>query len=348
MRFAGARSFWPSPAAPPNDRLRMKMEILCGCDERFLPHAATMLCSLLEHNRVSRVHLFHNSDFSGNLAALARFVAKYDAEAVFYEISAERLQGFRVDKHASLATYYRLMAPRILPGSLKKILYLDSDIIVRHSLRDLWNMDLGGCPLAAVEEPLWDPTREEYAKFHSLKLPSGAKYFNAGVLLINLDYWRRYNVHENAVAFIREFPEQVNYWDQDALNAVLVSRWIALPATWNAVHQHISGVTRVPDPAIVHFSGPVKPWDWEWLEVEHPFKFEYHRYRRKTPWRYRLRECRPGLASRLYQVARVLCRPGRVLLPGRLRQWLRSRMATPTPEAEEEPPLPQLRSTSKL
>jgi lipopolysaccharide biosynthesis glycosyltransferase len=291
------------------------IEILCSSDKNFLQHTAAMLCSLLENNRVFRIHVLHSADV-GDLAELARFVAKYGAELVSHEITPESFEGLRVDKHVSEATYYRLVAPQILSETIHKILYLDSDTIVRHSLRDLWETDLSDSPLAAVPDPLWDPTREEYAKWHSLKLPSGAKYFNAGVMLINLDFWRRYNVHGNAVDFIREYPEQVNYWDQDALNAMVVNRWISLPPTWNAIHQHFHHVPRVPDPAIVHFSGPVKPWHWQWLKVEHPLKFEYHKYRRKTPWRYRLDECRPGLGSILYQTSKVL-------LPDRLRQWLR-------------------------
>lgn len=41
-----------------------RMEILCACDERFLPHTATMLSSLLTHNCGSRIHFFHSPGVS--------------------------------------------------------------------------------------------------------------------------------------------------------------------------------------------------------------------------------------------------------------------------------------------
>jgi lipopolysaccharide biosynthesis glycosyltransferase len=242
-----------------------------------------MLCSLLEHNRVSHIHLFHNTAAIGELPKLKSFVAKYGSEISFYEIAPERLQSLRVDGHVSAAAYYRLMSALILPANIEKILYLDSDIIVRHSLSELWEIDLKDQALAAVDD-LWPTTEAFVAHMEILGLPSNTRYFNSGVMLINLNYWRQNNVCERATAFVRENPEKVEFHDQDALNVILVGRWIHLPGTWNG--QDFGGTGRpVPDVAIVHFIGPGKPWHWSWRSNEHPFKKEYRQYRRKTPWR---------------------------------------------------------------
>ena len=221
-----------------------------------------------------------------------------------YEMRPEDFLDLRVDKWSSMAHYFRLLAPRVLPAHIKKILYLDSDVIVRGSLRELWNTDLSGHALAAVADAFWDPK----AELPYLDMPEGAKYFNSGVILINLDYWRQNNVCERAIAFIRDNPTKVNYYDQDALNAILVDCWINLPAIWN---QHIL------NPTIVHFIGDHKPWQWS---AKHAYKVDYHRYRLKTPWRrYRL-EGKPNLSRKLYRSLRSFARP---LVPGILRQWLR-------------------------
>ena len=206
------------------------MEVLCACDQRFLPHTATMLCSLLEHNSVSRIHLFYSSVSEHELAKLEALVARYASKISFYEIVLADLQDLRVDKWASVAVYYRLLAPRLLPADLDKVLYLDFDIIVRQSLKDLWNIDLTGHALGAV------PNFEDDAR-KALGLPEGTKYFNSGVLLINLWFWRQSNVAERAISFIRNNPTKVQYWDQDALNATLVRSWIELqpPGTGNFV-----------------------------------------------------------------------------------------------------------------
>ena len=314
------------------------MEILCASDERFLPHTATMLCSLLDHNRACRIHLFHSSGTVNGLSILKAFVEnEYETQLLCYEIEPQ--SGLRVDGHMSIATYYRLMAPRILPIDIEKILYLDSDLIVRRSLSQLWTTDLRDSALAAVQEFYWDPGKP------FVEIPPGSKYFNAGIMLLNLDYWRQNKVGERAIAFIINNPDKVNYWDQDALNALLVNRWINLPPTWNVqvnrwtdlewidptilnLHDDTEVRKLVANAGIVHFVGPVKPWHWRWHQSnkKYPLKSEYHRYRRKTPWRqYRL-EGKPSFLSRLYFCVGSCAK---LLLPGTVRRWVRSYMPNP-------------------
>ena len=262
------------------------------------------------------------SSATNGVPTLKAFVEKYETQLLCYEMVQQSFRGLRVDRDVSIATYYRLAAPHILPSNVGKILYLDSDIIVRRSLEDLWNTDIQDYALAAVIDPWWSPGGGPH-----VEVPPGAKYFNAGVLLINLDYWRMNNVSENATAFARNNFEKVHYWDQDALNAILVDRWIPVPQIWNAYDFHKG--RSVIDPAIVHFCGP-KPWHWyaehaRW-SARYAFIHEYRRCRRKTPWpRYRL-EGEPRFSGRLYFSLRSL---GRVLLPGGVRRWLRSRVPLP-------------------
>jgi lipopolysaccharide biosynthesis glycosyltransferase len=288
------------------------MEVLCGFDERFVPHAATMLCSLLENNLVSRVHILHSA-FVGQdserlkslIKKLEALIVKYECQLVCYEVRSEEFCELRVDETSSVANYFRLLAPRVLPAHVMKILYLDSDVIVRGSLLDLWNCEVSGYALAAVEDSFWDPK----SQWSYVEIPKGARYFNSGVMLINLDYWRQNNVGERAIAFIRDNPTKVNYYDQDALNAILVNSWISLSPIWN---HHI------PNPAIVHFIGEDKPWRWS---TKHAYKMEYYRYRRKTPWRhYWLAE---GWVVSQRTLSRSLRRFARAVLPGSLQQWLR-------------------------
>jgi lipopolysaccharide biosynthesis glycosyltransferase len=291
-----------------------KMEVLCACDERYLPHAATMLCSLLEHNSVSRVHFFYSAIDIHHLAKLRRLVSKYKSEVTFYEIVLADLPELPVDKWASPAVYYRLLAAQLLPTDLKKVLYLDSDIVVRCSLRDLWNTNLTDRALAAVSN------YEDEAR-KALGLPDGTKYFNSGVLLINLQFWRENNVPERAISFIKNNPQKVQYWDQDALNAILIDQWIELPPYWNWQDWHES--------AVVHFIADDKPWQWS---NTHPFKHEYHKYRLKTPWRRYKQEGQPSLPQRFDSSVRNFVRRfgssvrnfARAVLPATLRQWIRS------------------------
>jgi lipopolysaccharide biosynthesis glycosyltransferase len=268
--------------------------------------------------------MFHSGGLSSELNTLTSFVCKYRGNILTYDISDISFTELPTNKFFPATIYYRLLAPRILANDINKILYLDSDLVVRRSLRGLWEIDLDGYALAAVEDAKWDPTKEAFISVFSMELAPDTKYFNSGVMLINLSYWRLNAVSERAIAFVKNHQERLNFWDQDALNAVLNGRWIILPAVWNAHHQQVAGVSRVADPAIVHYCGDIKPWHWRWHEILHPYKYEYHRYRKRTPWRRYKPEGRPGWPGRMKQVVKRL-------LPLKVRQQLRFRIARTGP-----------------
>jgi lipopolysaccharide biosynthesis glycosyltransferase len=288
------------------------VEVLCACDQRFLPHAATMLCSLLEHNRVFRIHFLYSSIPSRELAKLKSLVARYSGEVAFYEIAPTDFADLHVDRWASTAVYYRLLAPRLLAADLSKVLYLDCDIIVRHSLNELWCTDITDHALAAITDSLSEVLGS------NLGLPAGTKYFNSGVLLINLQFWRKNNIPDKVIAFVRNNSGRIPCWDQDALNAVLADQWIELPAHWNT--QSASLPKAGMDPAVMHFTDAVKPWH---RYSTHPFKNEYRKYRIKTPWGQYRQEGLPPFLRRVGPFAR---RVARFVVPGPLRRWLRSRL----------------------
>jgi lipopolysaccharide biosynthesis glycosyltransferase len=284
------------------------MDVLCACDEGYFPHAATMLCSVLEHNMGARIHLFHDSISGSELDKLESFVARRGSTIVFYEVNQAAFAGLRVDKWASIAVYFRLLAPRLLPSTLDKVLYLDCDIIVRRSLQGLWDTDISGYALAGVSN--YDDGARK-----ALGLPDGTKYFNSGVLLINLAYWRERRVAEAATLFARENSEKMQFWDQDALNGTLVNRWIEVPPTWNwQFPGTLPENGNEFEPAVVHFTTKDKPWHW--LNA-HILKSEYYRYRGKTPWRqYVPHEINPNIRNAV-----------RSLVPRHLRSWLRARVS---------------------
>ena len=275
------------------------MNIVCSCDNGFLPHTATMLCSLMENSESPlHIYLLHNGISRQELIRLSEFIAEYGNQLDPLEVDVNSLVSLKVDGHVSAATYYRLLIPVILPSTVEKVLYLDSDIIVRSSLTDLWNTDLQEHPIAAVEES-GDVGRER------LGIPYQGKYFNAGVLLINLRVWRERSIHVETLAFIRKHLDIIQLWDQDGLNAVMSGQWLELPCHWNVQNGHFLDAAhraRYPDiiknPAIVHFTGAQKPWE---RGVEHPFKDAYLHYRRKTPWIPYRPEMRLGLAYHFRQ-----------------------------------------------
>jgi lipopolysaccharide biosynthesis glycosyltransferase len=99
--------------------------------------------------------------------------------------------------------------PDIVKGG--RALYLDVDIVVNGRIDDLCNAEISNIFLAAVDD---------------LEMAYSAKYFNYGVMLINLEYWRAYNVKEKVIEFVGRKPEVIRFVDQDGLNFVINRNWL--------------------------------------------------------------------------------------------------------------------------
>ena len=273
------------------------INILAACDANYVQHLGVMLVSLLEHNAAERFRVFVlTSVTAAEMAKVAASCAGYRCEIVPVSIDPGRLDGVPVYGHVTRAGYYRLLLGDVLPPDVSRVLYLDSDILIAGSIAELWNRDLGGNIVAAVADEVGAPPK--------LKLPAGETYFNSGVMVIDLEQWRRERVGEAALAFARDEPHRITWWDQCALNFVLRGRWLRLDRKWNLqtlalgrftqydVVSTAEGRQRLADAVVIHFTTNAKPWLYL---CGHPAKAAYWRYLRKTPWRdYRV----PDLSAR--------------------------------------------------
>jgi lipopolysaccharide biosynthesis glycosyltransferase len=150
-------------------------------------------------------------------------------------------------------------------------------------------MDLAGAPIGAVCEADGDHFR--YARTMGLD-PSVAGVFNSGVLLVDLGAVRRDGSFDRALAMSLE--NRLPCGDQDALNIVFWGRWKSLPLRWNVQRTMTLPGMRMPDmarqsipsdrslrPAIVHFTGPEKPW---LRDAYHRYAWLYWRHLASTPF----------------------------------------------------------------
>lgn len=140
-----------------------------------------------------------------------------------------RLEGIYTDPRYTEAASFRLLLPELLP-ELDRVLYLDCDIIVRQDMGRLWEeTDLRDNYIGAVYEAAIERQAE---RFHALGCDPG-RYFNSGVLLMNLRQMREEHVTERLLEACRvpylEFP------DQDALNQVCRGRVLPLSPLYNGI-----------------------------------------------------------------------------------------------------------------
>lgn len=266
-----------------------KIHVACASDETYMPHCASMLFSLLQHNPSAVVHFLHGPTLdSGNLRQLHDFVNALGGDFVPHCIASDAVAGLPGMGRIPPLMWYRIYLP-VLLNAIDKVLYLDCDIIVRGSLQELWNMVLEDCYVAAVENVM---ESRHASRARELGLET---YFNSGVLLFNLAMLRHDGKAGEIVQYGREHQAELMWPDQDALNICLASGRKTLHPRWNfqssliyfpQAKLHFSSEELYEaenDPMIVHFEGGlvVKPWH---RLSKHPYRDEYLECRAQTPW----------------------------------------------------------------
>jgi UDP-D-galactose:(glucosyl)LPS alpha-1,3-D-galactosyltransferase len=178
------------------------------------------------------------------------------------------------------AVYVRLSIPEVVSHS-RVVLYLDADAVVLRDLTPLLETPLEGTPVAAVRDEQNPILRLGRAlpRFREIGLSGEREYFSSGVMLIDLDECARRGLFEECHRFLREMPDHVRFWDQDALNWAAGDDWRRLARRWNTVP--LAGLSRLPgwvhdaeeasplaqliasedDAAVLHFAGQFKPWN---------------------------------------------------------------------------------------
>lgn len=269
----------------------MTMEILCCTDHNFVIPMGVMMHSLCVNNKNNELHfhIFIDNSVTEDQKQELRSVINKGNTISFYLIDVSDIKQYLVVKVANfpISIYYRLLLADILPKDIHKILYLDADMIVRHDLSELYNINIDGNAIAGVTDQY---NIDDSCK--KLEYSASLGYFNSGVLLFNLDYFRDNNITDKLIKFIKENPEKLSCPDQDTLNYVLRNEKKVLPLKYNVQE----GFFRIPpaisrqadeldaaihDPYIVHFTTDKKPWK---KSCKHPLRNLYYEYRKGTPW----------------------------------------------------------------
>lgn len=172
-----------------------------------------------------------------------------------------------------LNVYVRILIPHFLPIHINKAIYLDVDMIVMTDIVNLWNLPMDNYIIAAVKDrsEVISSTWGGITNYKELGLDPDAAYFNSGLLMINLNLWRKTNLSADVLECISKNSAYAAFPDQYGLNVVFVNKWLQLDERWNA---YAPGVIR--SPFIIHFIGrkPIfKSYNYN-LEYKHEF-FNY-------------------------------------------------------------------------
>ncbi len=262
--------------------MRNYIHIVLSADDNYAKYLAVTLVSVL-CNRADEDELyFHILD--GGIApeskcTIEAMVVKQGACIEFLPINqslfSSKVLNITEKDHVTQAAYYRLLIPSLIKE--ERCIYMDCDIVCRASLAPIWKTDLGSSIVAAVK----DIDENKQAARLNLK-----RYFNSGVLLMDLEAMRSEKIQDQFFHFITEQYERIVLHDQDVLNCVLHGRIHELDMTWNCQvcksrSCKVLGFHALSQTAnILHYIGHRKPWCHG---CRAPQRKEYWYYIKKTP-----------------------------------------------------------------
>lgn len=262
------------------------ISLLTTLDQNYIPQLRVLLTSLRINNPRETFHLYllHSGIPASALDTVRRQCRAYGYTLEDVVVGDDLFQEAPVTKQYPKEMYYRLLAACFLPEDVKRVLYLDPDVLVINSIRPLWETDLQGNLFAAAAHT----GKTDLSKnVNQLRLGTEHDYYNSGVLLMDLELARKVISPEALFQYVKQHRKELVLPDQDILNTLYGNRTLPLEdVLWNYDARHYSNYLFrsggqwdmswvMQHTAILHFCGKEKPWKPRYM---HRFGILYLHY----------------------------------------------------------------------
>lgn len=262
------------------DENKSVMYVAFCCDENYLIPVSIMLESLIRHNKdINIVAYSFKDDLSESaIRKLEKIMEKHgELRMCYLPMEAKEIidRAPLVGGYISKATYYRLMLPYVVGDEVDKIIYLDGDILIRGSLREVYERELKGALIGGIR----DYNADEFESSRGVNA-----YINAGVLVIDIKNMKKKYPQEQLLKEMSALIKRNNLLaDQDIINSIFNNQIKLLPIIYNnhyLVQKKFALKERkiMKDTIVAHFSGSIKPWTKEYF---FPYTKEYYLYLKK-------------------------------------------------------------------
>lgn len=279
--------------------------IVYASDNRFAEILGVSLVSLYKNsNDMDDIVVYVldagiTQDNKERMLSVSRAYMRTDIQFIPAKDISKKLSMNVATDRGSLTQYARLFVSSDLPNDLGRVLYLDCDIIVKQSIRELWNLDLHQKTIGAL--------MDAFSKYYrvNIDLEENDIMFNSGVLLINLDKWKENQIEDKLLNFISRKNGLIQQGDQGALNAILSHDTYCFDPRFNSVtifydfnYREMMIYRRPPkfyteeqvkegveNPCIIHFTTSFKslrPWV---KGCTHRYADEWMKYKNMSPWK---------------------------------------------------------------
>lgn len=244
------------------------MNILFSINHKFISLTKMCIRSMIRFDQDFVFYIFHHDLSKEDEKNLMETFPKFEFHFIF--VNDKLLKDFPISNRYPLEIYYRLFASVLLPETIDRILYLDVDLIVISSLRELYETDFEGnlyCACSHVEEKM--------TKLNSrrLKTEETVPYINTGVLLMNLEKLRKCFDPEKILDYVKVNKKRLILFDQDVLTALYGNQTKLLDYKKYNLSERMLALYNLRHPVdgididwirkngvIIHYCGRNKPW----------------------------------------------------------------------------------------
>ena len=242
--------------------------IFFAVDDGYVPFLAVALESLIRNsskNYYYAIKVLYTNIEERNKKKIAKYErdnVKIEFVDLNYYIEEVKDKLYTRDYYTN-TTYFRLFIPNLYP-QYDKVLYLDSDIVVLGDIADLYNVEIGDNLVAAAPDDVIQSSNifQEYAE-RVVGVAKYQNYFNAGILLMNLDEMRKFDFQEKFLYLLEQIKFTVAQ-DQDYLNRLCKGRAKIISTVWDRMPIPDSNVND-EDLKIIHYNLIYKPWHFDYV-----------------------------------------------------------------------------------
>lgn len=243
-----------------------EIPIFFAVDDEYIPFLAVTLQSIIEHSKEEYYYVIKVL-YTTIKEENKEKIKKYEKENVnieFVDLNyyIEKIKGKLYTRdYFSMTTYFRLFISNLYP-QYNKAIYLDSDVVLLEDVAELYNEDIGDNLVGAVQDDIIQQNEvfQEYVE-KVVGVSSYKTYFNAGILVMNLDELRKTNFEEKFLYLLETIRFSV-VQDQDYLNRICKGRVKLLDITWNVMPNATKNVNE-ENIKLIHYNYQYKPWHYD-------------------------------------------------------------------------------------
>ncbi len=275
------------------------MNIATALNKKYIRYTVVMLLSICENNSEHvDAYLFNSELEERNIADIRSALEKYDISIHPVMVDRNRFND-RLPRTSqwSIEMYYRLMMTELIPKEVDRLLYLDVDLIVDGALDSFYLSDFENREMIVLDDKGGNNVPSSYGEKHQEMFKeayqNGHRYFNSGVMLVNLEIMRKKYSFQTYLDAIEVWNYEMKAPDQDILNWV---HWRNVKFDdykkydYFARVAHNDGVSYEEakrDITIIHYAGN-KPW--EYRNFHYDLEKLWWDYAKKSPYYWDLLE----------------------------------------------------------